>query len=76
MTTIDQERGKGYVQGVKAMRDLLVAEFTAQGNGTFTGTEIAALIKQAPGPRREPNVELERSIPTADGEVPAGAVTS
>ena len=52
LSSLDRQFGKGFVNGVKAMRDLLAGEFQAQGLGSFTGIEIAALIRQAPGPKR------------------------
>ncbi len=79
MSTIDQQRGKGYSKGVEAMRAVLVREFAALGDSSFTGTEIAALIKQAPGPSREPELELEPEIDpitAGAGKIPAAGIVS
>lgn len=59
LSTMDQQRGKGYSKGVEQMRAVLVREFAALGDSNFSGIEIAALIKQAPGPAREPEAEEE-----------------
>lgn len=78
---MEQQRGKGYSKGVEAMRVLLVREFAALGESSFTGKEIAALIKQAPGPAREPDVE-ERGeeeldpVAAAAGAIPPGGIVS
>lgn len=47
---LEQENGKGFGRGVQAMRDLIAGEFYQQGSGMYSGYEIAALIRQAPGP--------------------------
>jgi hypothetical protein len=52
---------RGFAAGVAAMRDLLAAEFFAQGSGRFEGEEIAALILQAPGPARPGQKESDDS---------------
>lgn len=50
----EQEKGKGFVDGIEAMRDLLAREFGSYGaGGRFSGAEIATLIRQAPGPLRD-----------------------
>lgn len=49
-TTLTQQHGKGFVQGVLAMRECLAHEFEQVGSGNYDGYEIAALIRQAPGP--------------------------
>jgi hypothetical protein len=81
VSMIDQQRGKGYTRGIESMRALLIREFTAQGQASFTGVEIAGLIKQAPGPTREPEVEEkdEEEInpkSAAAGAIPAAGIVS
>ena len=50
----EQQKGKGYSEGIEAMRDLLADEFAAYGEGgNFSGAEAAKLIRQAPGPLRQ-----------------------
>jgi hypothetical protein len=78
---MDQQRGKGYTKGIEAMRTLLIREFTAQGQASFTGVEIAGLIKQAPGPTREPEVEEKddeglNQASAAAGTIPPAGIVS
>lgn len=76
---IDQQRGKGYNKGIDALRVLLVREFTAQGQSSFTGFEIATLIKQAPGPSREPEPEGDPDLnpeSAVAGKLPATGIVS
>lgn len=44
---------KGFYDGVAATKELLAREFERFGSAGFTGQEIAALIRQAPGPAHE-----------------------
>lgn len=48
--TMEKQEGKGFVKGVSSMRDVLADEFEMQGSAGFSGYEIAALIRRAPGP--------------------------
>ena len=49
----EQQKGKGFSEGIEAMRELLAREFAAFGEGGhFSGKEAARLIRQAPGPAR------------------------
>jgi len=49
-TLLDQKHGKGFSEGVSAMRDCLADAFNQVGSGSYDGYEIAALIRKAPGP--------------------------
>ena len=42
---------RGFVAGVKAMRDVLANEFERLGTGSFSGSECGDLIRRAPGPQ-------------------------
>jgi hypothetical protein len=55
------------------MRDVLVREFNAQGQASFTGIEIAGLIRRAPGPMVEglTTEDLQPSNDDVDVELPA-----
>lgn len=46
-------KNKGFIEGVKATKELLAQEFERFGSSEFSGDEIAALIRQAPGPKLE-----------------------
>lgn len=49
----EQQKGKGYADGIEAMRQLLAREFAAFGEGgNFSGKDVAELITRAPGPLR------------------------
>jgi hypothetical protein len=53
---------KGFHKGIAAMRNLLAQEFEKLGSGNFSGLEVAALIRQAPGPQKEePQEEITQS---------------
>lgn len=47
---LTQQRGRGYVEGVEDMRDLLVKEFIELGEGMMTCNEAAYYIRRAIGP--------------------------
>lgn len=50
--TLDEmAKGKGYAEGAEAMRAYLANQFAKYGAGSFSGTEIAALIRQAQNPQ-------------------------
>ena len=65
---MDQAARRSFVKGVNALRKILVEEFRGQGNGRFTGVEIAKLIERAPGPLVESEFE--------NSHAPAEAATS
>lgn len=47
----EMTHAKAFREGVRAMKDLLANEFEQiRGTGAFGGQEIAAMIRQAPGP--------------------------
>ena len=52
-SAMEKQEGKGFVKGVAAMRVILSDEFEMQGSAAFSGYEIAALIRRAPGPLPE-----------------------
>jgi len=43
---------RGYSAGISAMRDCAAREFDRLGSGSFAAFEVAALIRQMPGPER------------------------
>lgn len=46
----DLLKSQAFRDGSEAMQEYLAAQFERYGPGLFSGTEIAALIQQAPGP--------------------------
>ena len=61
MAKLEQTEGKGFGKGVQKMRELLAAEFEAQGPGHFSGIEIAQIIRGAAGPLPERDAEPTKS---------------
>lgn len=53
---------KGFHKGIAAQRELSAREFEKQGSGSFTGYEIAALIRQMPGPQKEDEEKSEQAV--------------
>jgi len=49
---LDRREAIGFRLGVESFREILVDEFSRLGASGFDGDEAAALIAQAPGPRR------------------------
>ena len=47
---LERKERRGFIQGARAMREILVDEFMKLPSSTFRGDEIAGLIAQAPGP--------------------------
>lgn len=48
--TMEKQEGKGFVKGAQSMRECVAKEFFDQGGGMFSGSEIAQLVMQMPGP--------------------------
>lgn len=46
-----QNAEQAFARGVAGMKKVLAAEFDRLGSGSFDGYEIAALIRNAPGPK-------------------------
>jgi hypothetical protein len=74
-STLQQQAGKGFVKGIEEMRTLLVREFRAQGQASFTGIEISELIRLAPGPVQEIK-EAIASVSRAGMNFPEDGVAS
>lgn len=49
-TRLARKERHGWALGVKAMRELLAAEFDRLGFSTFSAIEVRDLIRNAPGP--------------------------
>jgi len=49
----EMAKNKGFREGVKATKELLAREFEQFGGSQFSGDEIAALIRRAPGPKND-----------------------
>ncbi len=52
-TELKMAKNKGFYEGVSATKELLAKEFERFGSGSFSGDEIAQLIRQAPGPKHD-----------------------
>ena len=50
-TRKQMSESRGFCAGVTAMRNFLAKQFAQYGAGSFSGTEIAALILQSKDPR-------------------------